>query len=140
MSIQGRPLPVADEQSAPFWEAAAEHILVLARCRQCAAWSLPPEAVCTRCGSIDAGFEFAPVSGAGFVRSWTVVRQSFLPGFDEDLPFVLVDVELADQPEVRLIGRLLDGVESQPELDEPVELAWEDLAPEVSVPAFRLLR
>lgn len=140
MSIQGRPLPVPDEQSAPFWAAAAEHVLMLARCGRCAAWSLPPEAVCTRCGSADAGFEFAPVSGAGFVRSWTVVRQSFLPGFDEDLPFVLVDVELADQPEVRLIGRLLDGVDSRPELDEPVELAWEDLAPEVSVPAFRLRR
>ena len=140
MSIQERPLPVPDEQSAPFWEAAAEHVLMLARCRQCAAWSLPPEAVCTRCGTVDAEFEFVPVSGAGFVRSWTVVRQSFLPGFDEDLPFILVDVELADQPEVRLIGRLLDGVDSLPKLDESVELAWEDLTPEVSVPAFRLQR
>ena len=32
------------------------------------------------------------MSGRGVVRSWTVVRQSFLPGFD--VPFVLVDVEL----------------------------------------------
>ena len=140
MGNQGRPLPVPDEQSAPFWEAAADHVLVLARCGRCAHWSLPPETVCPSCGSTDPGYEFAPVSGAGSVRSWTVVRQSFLPGFDADLPFVLVDVQLADQPEVRLIGRLFDGADSRPELDEPVELDWEDLAPEVSVPAFRLRR
>lgn len=138
MDGQGRPLPVPDEQSAPFWEAAARHVLVLARCGRCASWSLPPEAVCTHCGSTDPLFEFAPALGNGFVRSWTVVRQSFLPGFDDDVPFVLVDVELADQPEVRLIGRLLDGVDTALKLNEPVDLAWEDIASEVSVPAFRL--
>ena len=113
---------------------------MLARCGQCARWSLPPEAVCTHCGSTDPQFEFAPAAGNGFVRSWTVVRQSFLPGFEDDLPFVLVDVELADQPEVRLIGRLLDGIDAVPRLDDPVDLAWEDLAPEVALPAFRLRR
>ncbi len=52
---------------------------------------------------------FEPVSGRGFVRSWTVVRQSFLPGFEDDLPFVLVDVELEEQPDLRMIGRLPTG-------------------------------
>ena len=37
------------------------------------------------------------------------MRQSFLPGFDDDLPFVLVDVELEEQADLRMIGRLLDG-------------------------------
>ena len=35
------------------------------------------------------------------------MRQSFLQGFD--VPFVLVDVELVEQADLRLIGRLLDG-------------------------------
>ena len=35
------------------------------------------------------------------------MRQSFLPGFD--VPFVLVDVELPAQEDLRLIGRLVDG-------------------------------
>ena len=61
------------------------------------------------CGSADPGFDFVEVDGAGTVRSWTVMRQSFLPGFDDDVPFVLVDVELAAAPDIRLIGRLLDG-------------------------------
>jgi len=132
-----RPLPVPDEQSAPFWSAAADHVLTVARCGACATLSLPPGPVCGHCGSIDPEFDFVGVSGAGVVRSFTVVRQAFLPGFDDDLPFVLVDVELDAQTDLRLIGRLVDGVDPSPTLGERVEIAWEDLTPEVTVPAFR---
>jgi len=72
------------------------------------------------------------------VRSWTVVRQAFLPGFDDDLPFVLVDVELTEQPGLRLIGRLLDGADAPLEPGDAVRLAFEDVAPGVAVPAFEL--
>jgi hypothetical protein len=64
------------------------------------------------------------------------MRQSFLPGFD--VPFVLVDVELSAQPEVRLIGRLVDGPEAPLRLGAPVHLTFEDIAPDLSVPAFAL--
>jgi uncharacterized protein len=67
-----------------------------------------------------------------------VVRQSFLPGLD-DVPFVLVDVELSAQPDLRLIGRLLDGPEAALRLGASVRLAFEDVAPDVAVPAFELV-
>jgi uncharacterized OB-fold protein len=135
-----RPIPVLDEQSKPYWEAAAQHMLTVARCAQCGALSLPPDIVCPHCRTTDPNFEFAPVSGRGTVRSWTVVRQSFLPGFDDDLPFVLVDVELVEEPDLRMIGRLMDGVDAPLQLGDPVEVAFEDLGPGVSVPAFALAR
>ena len=78
------------------------------------------------------------MSGRGVVRSWTVVRQSFLPGFD--VPFVLVDVELSEQAGLRLIGRLLDGVDAELHLGDEVRVAFEDLATGISVPAFELTR
>jgi uncharacterized OB-fold protein len=96
----------------------------------------PPDAVCPHCGSADPGFAFTPVDGSGSIRSWTVMRQSFLPGFD--VPFVLVDVELAAQAGLRLIGRLLDGPEAALRVGDAVRLAFEDLAPGVAVPAFAL--
>jgi uncharacterized OB-fold protein len=77
------------------------------------------------------------VSGRGVVRSWTVVRQSFLPGFD--VPFVLVDVELEEQADLRLVGRLLDGVEAELHLGAAVCVAFEELSDEISVPAFELV-
>jgi uncharacterized OB-fold protein len=135
---RSRPVPVPDARSAPFWEAAANHVLSVARCSRCGAYAHPPDAVCPSCGSTDPGFAFQRVSGRGSVRSWTVVRQSFLPGFDADLPFVLVDVELVEQAELRLIGRLLDGPDAPLALGAAVRAAFEDIAPGIAVPAFVL--
>jgi uncharacterized OB-fold protein len=94
--------------------------------------------VCPHCASTGPDFEFTPVSGRATVRSWTVVRRSFQPGFDDDLPFVLVDVELADQRDLRMIGRLLDGPGTPLRAGTLVRVDFEDLAGGVSVPAFRL--
>jgi hypothetical protein len=93
---------------------------------------------CASCGSTEPEFTFVECEGEGAVRSWTVLRQSFLPGFDDELPFVLVDVELAEPAGIRLIGRLMDGLEAVLRAGAPVRLAFEDLAPGVSVPAFVL--
>ncbi|MVZ99820.1 hypothetical protein F8568_005390 [Actinomadura sp. LD22] len=134
----GRPLPAPDESSSPYWEAAARHVLALARCSRCESLTIPPGQTCPHCGSTDPAFAFVPVSGRGTVRSWTVVRQSFLPGFDADLPYLLVDVELAEQPGLRMIGRLLDGPDAPVRVGAPVDVAFEDVAPGVAVPAFEL--
>lgn len=132
-----RPLPVPDEVSAPFWAATARHELTVARCARCQAYTIPPGQTCPHCHSTDPAFAFEPVSGDGTVRSWAVVRQSFLPGFETSLPYLLVDVELAEQAELRLIGRLLDGPDAPVTLGAPVHVAFEDL-PGASVPAFTL--
>ena len=100
-------------------------------------YTVPIDVVCPHCHSTDPAFTFEPVSGGGVIRSWTTMHQSFLPGFD-DLPFVLVDVELDEQPELRLIGRLLDGPDVPLHLGDRVRVAFEDLAPDVAIPAFEL--
>ncbi len=66
------------------------------------------------------------------------MRQSFLPGFADDVPFVLVDVELDEQADLRMIGRLLDGPDVALHLGDRVVAAFEDIAPGVAVPAFVL--
>jgi uncharacterized protein len=131
-----RPVPVPDETSQPFWTAAASHTLVLARCARCGELSHPPGLVCPHCSSTSPEFAFEPVDGSGSVRSWTVVRQSFLPGFE--VPFVLVDVELRERADLRLIGRLVDGPDVPLEIGMRVGLTFEDIAPGVAVPAFAL--
>jgi uncharacterized OB-fold protein len=130
-----RILPVPDESSAPYWAAAAEHVLKLPRCSKCREFTLPPDLTCPSCHTLEPEYRYEPVSGRGTVRTWTIVRHSFLKGFD--LPFMLVDVQFDDQPSVRMIGQLLDGPETPIQLGDAVEVAFEDLAPGVSVPAFR---
>jgi uncharacterized OB-fold protein len=131
-------LPVPDERSAPFWAAAARHVLTAARCSRCGSFAIPPEDTCPHCMTTDPAFVFEPVSGRGTVRSWTVVRQSFLSGFDRDVPFLLVDVELDEQRELRMIGRLLDGPDAPVRPGARVTVAFEDVAAGVAVPAFVL--
>ena len=63
--MTGRPLPIPDESSAPFWAAAAEHVLTVARCARCAALTMPPDVVCPNCHSTDPGFTFTPVERSG---------------------------------------------------------------------------
>ncbi|MGV0740532.1 OB-fold domain-containing protein [Mycobacterium syngnathidarum] len=130
----GRPVPVPDRWSTPYWEAAARGVFAVACCRRCGTLTMPPDVVCLACSSTDPGYEFVPVSGRGVVRSWTVVRQSFLPGFD--LPFVLVDVELAEQPDLRVVARLLDGPDRQLRWGVSVRLVFETLTEGIAVPAF----
>jgi hypothetical protein len=113
-------------------------VLAIARCSRCRTFTVPPDQTCPHCGSTDPDFAFEPVSGRGTVRSWTIVRQSALPGFAAETPFVLVDVELAEQADLRMIGRLLDGPDAPLHAGDRVTAAFEDVAPGVRVPAFRL--
>jgi uncharacterized protein len=136
MTVEARPTPVPDDRSAPYWKAASEHVLSVAQCGVCRALTHPPDEVCPHCGSTEPRFIFMPVSGRGTVRSWTVVRRSFLPGFD--VPYLLVDVELVEQANLRLIGRLLDGPDALLQVGNAVRVAFEDIAPGVAVPAFLL--
>jgi len=133
-----KPLPVPDELSSGYWDAAARGVLALPRCEVCHRYALPPTAVCPECGSTDPRFTVAEVAGGGTVRSWTVVRDTFLPGFADDVPYVLVDVELDAQRELRMIGRLVDGVDAPLHLDDRVRVVFDRIADDVAVPAFAL--
>jgi uncharacterized OB-fold protein len=132
--VPDRVLPVPDEASAPYWAACAEQVLKLPRCSQCRAFAFPPDITCPNCHSLEPAYAFEEVSGRGAVRTWTVVRRSFLGGFD--LPFTLVDVQLDDHPHIRLIGQFVDGSDAPIEPGDPVEVVFQDLAAGVAIPAF----
>lgn len=133
-----KPVPVPDATSAGFWSAAADHVLALARCSRCERFTHPPDVACPHCLSTDPAFAFVPVDGRGTVRSWTVLRDSFLPGFADDIPFVLVDVELDAQADLRLVGRLVDGAEAPLRVGDRVVTVFDALGDGFAVPAFAL--
>lgn len=133
-----KPIPVPDEMSAGYWEAAARGELALPRCSVCHHYALPPRNVCPSCGTTDPRYTTEAVAGGGVVRSWTVVRDSFLPGFADDVPYLLVDVALDAEPDVRMIGRLVDGPDAPLALGDRVTVAFDRLTDEFAVPAFTL--
>ena len=129
------PLPHPTLLTQPFWQAAREHRLIVQRCEQCGKLRFYPSAGCDRCASL--AFTWVQMSGRGRVYSWIVVRRTVDPAWQRRLPFVSAIIELAEQQHV-LVPGLLTGIE--PELvhaDLDVEVWFEDLTPEISMPRWR---
>jgi uncharacterized protein len=82
---------------------------------------------------------FEAVTGRGRLRTWTVIRSAFLPAFHDEVPWVIADVEFDDSGGVRMVARLIDGPESQLTCGAPVVTTFEDVAPGVTLPRFKLV-
>jgi uncharacterized OB-fold protein len=131
----GMPVPAITDDTRPFWDACRRHELVIQQCTACATFRHPPTPVCWRCRSF--AHAWVRVSGRGRIFSWAVVHRAFLPELDGAVPYTVVVVALDDAPGVRLISNL---IEAEPAVDLAVEVMFEDVAPEVTVPRFRVRR
>jgi hypothetical protein len=128
-----RPLPRIDEETRGFWEACARHELYVQRCRACRTFRHPPRAVCPAC--LSSEIEWVRASGRGTVYSFTVTHQNQAPGFRERLPYVLAVVEL--DCGVRLMTNVVDTPPASVRIGMPVEVVWEDVTEDISLPLFR---
>ena len=124
------PSPAASRETLPWWEAARAHRLVAQRCTGCARLRHPPGPICPHCGSTAA--DWPELSGRGVVYTYTVVHQQFVPA---EVPYVVIVVELDEG--VRLVSNLVDADPAEVRVGLPVELVWEDLAPDLALPRFR---
>lgn len=115
------PVPVADPDSAPFWDGLREHRLVVQACPSCGAHRLPPGPSCPWCGS--PGADLREVDGRGSVYSWITVRRPLDPAFADELPYTLAAVDLDAGP--RIVGRL-EGGGDPPAIGDRVTATYHD--------------
>lgn len=130
-----KPLPGIDELHRPFWEAARRHELALQCCRKCGVYRYPAGLVCHECASGE--LEWKVVSGRGTVYTWTVFHRAYHPAFTGEVPYAVVAVELEEGP--RMITNLVDCQLSDIKIGLPVEVVFEDINQEISMPKFRLV-
>jgi len=133
--IAGRPLPEPDEWSKGFWDACQRGALELQRCMACKRFRFYPRPMCPHCRSLD--WEYAPVSGRGTIYSWIVVRPPVMPAFQDKVPLAVVLVELEEDPELRMVGNLLDCAVDEIEFGLAVEVTFEKVADDVTLPQWR---
>lgn len=131
------PSPAANAETAGWWEACLEHRLVVQRCTSCATTRHPPGPVCPSCRSMAA--EWAELPGTARVYSFTVVRQAFMPALVDTVPYVVAVVEPDEGAGVRFVSNVVGCDPAQVAIGMPVEVAWEDMGPELSLPRFRPL-
>jgi uncharacterized OB-fold protein len=129
----GMPPPLADAVTLPFWQAAAEHRLVVQRCTACGHTRLPPAPICPECRSAKADWQ--PVSGRGEVYTYTVVHRPIAAG--QPLPFVIAVIALEDAGGVRVISNLVGVSPGDVRIGLPVEVVWEDMSAELAIPRFK---
>lgn len=133
MAEQQRPLPFPDEDSRPYWEAARTHEFKLPKCQQCGHIAFPPRSVCPRC--LSTSVDWAQLKGTGTIYTYCVMHDTFIRGMDP--PFVVAEVELDDQPGLRVTSNILDCPVTDVRIGMPVEITFEDVTDQVSLPQFR---
>lgn len=86
-----RSAPVGSDLSKPFWEAAAQHRLVVPRCNQSGAYFFPPERLCP--GTVCEDWSYTESVGTGTLASFSVVSRPPAPDFDAPYVLAVVDVD-----------------------------------------------
>jgi len=133
VSTPARPVPQPDEDSAPFWDAAARHELVIQKCASCGTVRHPPRPMCPACHSTDV--TWVQARGRGRVWSWVVAHPPVLPAFADKVPYNVVVIQLEEG--IRMIGNMIDVPLDQITEGLEVTITFEDLEEGVSLPAWR---
>ena len=133
MAEYTRPIPVADDESRPFYEGAKQHKLMLQRCSNCSAWRLPGRKRCSDCWSTES--EWAEASGKGKLYTWGIMHQQYHPAFADEIPYNCAFVELDEGP--RLITNIVGCANEDLRVDMPVVAAYDDVSEETTLVRFR---
>lgn len=134
-----RPIPVTDELSTTFWQAAREGVLKVQRCQDCTQYFLPPVVFCSRCYS--ERLEYEPVSGGGSLYSFSEIRSGAREPFFRDLtPYVLGFVELDEQPGLFMYTNLPGAGWDDLNIGVRVQVEFERIDSENVIPQFRIVR
>ena len=131
-----RPLPKQRGMAGEFYQFCKQHELRFQRCPDCSTWRHVPREMCAKCGSFN--WEWAKSSGKGKVFSWTTAMQPMMPQFADLVPYSPVVIEMNEG--VRLVTWLTDVPPDELRLDLPVEVAFDDVTPDVTLPKFRRAR
>jgi uncharacterized OB-fold protein len=128
-----KPIPAVTPQLAPFFEGTRRGVLMVQKCDSCGTLRFPPHELCSHCLSSKASW--TPVSGRGEVFSFNVMHQVYHPGFAAEVPYAVVIVQLEEG--VRMISNLVGVKPHEIKCGMPVEVVFEKLSEEVTLPKFR---
>ncbi len=131
-----KPLPTLEGFAKEFYGWCKQHELRFQRCRDCRAWRHVPREICPACGSWE--WEWSRSSGRGTVFTWTVIARALHPAFQHDTPYAPVVIEMHEG--VRLLSQVVDCAPDQLRIGMPVEVVFDAVTPEITLPKFRRAR
>ena len=88
--------------------------------------------MCYRCLSEDLGWFKS--TGLGTVYSFTIIHQVAHLGFESEVPYVYAIIDLDDG--ARMISNVVNIDPSAVEVGMRVQVTFDDVTPEISIPKF----
>ena len=124
-----KPLPIINEDNAPYWEYAKKHELRMQKCTRCGHIRFPVSIVCPKCHSMEA--EWTRLSGKGKVYSYVIYH----PSYKDDIPYAVAIIQLDEGPrmESNITGCQMEDIK----IDMPVEVYFDDVTEDISLPKFK---
>lgn len=136
MVTRSRPkaLPQATPETQPFWDGCKLHELRIQFCNDCKDYYFYPRRFCPTC--LGENVEWRGVSGKGTLHTYVISHRA-APGFEEETPYVIAVVKLAEGP--HLMSNVIN-VEVKPEnlpADLPLEVVFVDVDEATTLPKFQ---
>lgn len=128
-----KPLPKPNPDTQPFWDSCKEHQLKFQKCQNCHQVRWPPSIICPVCYSNDT--EWIVAGGKGKVYTYAIYHQAFHAAFKKDLPYVTAVIELDEGP--HLVTNIVGCKPGEVQCDMPVEVVWDKVTPQFSLPKFK---
>jgi uncharacterized OB-fold protein len=133
MAEPSKPIPTIAPNMTEFYEGARQGRLIIQKCDQCGTLRFPATELCSNCLSTRS--RWAPVSGRGEIYSFNIMHQVYHPGFAAEVPYAVVVVQLEEG--CKFISNLVGVKPHDIKIGMPVEVTFEKLSEDVTIPKFR---
>ena len=127
------PLPVANADSLPYWNAARERRLLIRKCNACEALHFMPRYLCPACWSDQ--LEWVEAKGTGSVHSFTIIRRAPMAAFAPRAPYVLALIDLDEGP--RMMANVLGEDALSVRIGDRVKVTFEERGEGAMIPQFQ---
>jgi uncharacterized OB-fold protein len=134
MASISKPVPAITPEMTEFFTAAREGRLKVQKCDACGILRFPAYELCSKCNSTRS--KWVEVSGRGEVFSFNIMHQVYHPAFASEVPYAVVVVELEEG--CKFVSNLLGVNPHEIKCGMPVEVTFDKISEDVSLPKFRL--
>ena len=133
MAEYEKPVPETDGNAKTYWEGCRRRRLMLPKCAACGKVFFFPKDFCPHCLSQDINWLRA--SGKGIVHTFSIIGRPPSPPFLAEVPYVVAIIELQEGP--RMMSNVIGVAPEDVRVDMPVEVVFEDVTEDITLPKFR---
>lgn len=128
-----RPVPIPDEASKPFFDGAREQRLIIQQCTSCGTTMWPAKSHCINC--LRPTISWVQASGRGTLYSFVLMHQIYHPGFASEVPYNIAQIDLEEG--LRIFSNVVECSNAELEIGMPLEVTFEAITDEVTLPRFK---